>query len=232
MNKQIVNNSFVIYSTYYEAVEELEKTDPEKAFKLLKAIVEYGLYDEYDDSDIVIKLLMIQIGFGIDKSNDRYAKAVENGKQGGRPSTIDKDKIICLHNQGLTNKEVAAEMNCSTSTVERAIRKYKKDNNFFSEDRQNRQNLNYNYNLNENNNSNVNSNDNSLNTGRKTDETVKTTTVNNDGLAAITLEEFYRLGETREAALNESRTEATFFDTGEIVKIIYPDSNLEYECEG
>lgn len=162
---------------------------------------------------------MIQIGFGIDKSNDRYAKAVENGKQGGRPSTIDKDKIIYLHNQGLTNKEVAAEMNCSTSTVERAIRKYKKDNNFFSEDRQNRQNLNYNYNLNENDNSNVNSNDNSLNTGRNTDETVKTTTVNNDGLAAITLEEFYKLGETREGVLNADRTEAIFYDTGEVVKI-------------
>lgn len=224
MNKQTVNNSFVVYLTYYEAVKELEKTDPEKAFELLKAIMDYGFYGEFDDSDMIIKLLMTQIGFNIDKSNDRYAKAVENGKKGGRPSTIDKNKIIYLHNQGKTNKEVAEELNCSVSTVERTISKYKKDTIFLQDNLQNRKNLNYNYNendnLNDNNNDNANNNENILESREKKDETFKTTTVNNEGSAAITIEEFFRLGETREASLNESQTEATFYDTGEIIKVV------------
>lgn len=204
MNKQVVNNSFVVYATYYEVVKELEQTDPEKAFALLKAIMDYGFYGEYDDSDIMIKLLMKQIGFGIDKSNDRYAKAVENGKKGGRPSTIDKGKIIYLHNQGMTNRQVADELNCSLSTVEKTISKYKKDNNFLTENRKNPQNLNYNYNYNEN----YNSNDNIFNTGEK------------EGSTVITYEEFLRLGETREMRLINNNKEAIIDETGEILTVV------------
>ena len=64
----------------------------------------------------------------INSAKDRYAKAVENGKKGGRPTEINIEHIQELKDSGLTNKQIATELGCSTRTVERA-------------NRQNRQNL-------------------------------------------------------------------------------------------
>ena len=93
---------------------------------------------------------MVQAGFGIDKAKDRYATAVENGKKGGRPKTVDEYKVRELKGQGLTNKQIAEELKCSVSSVEKINAK----------NRKNRKNLNDNVNVNVNDNENVNINEN------------------------------------------------------------------------
>lgn len=157
MKKEVLNNSFVFYATNLEVIETLEETDKELANNFMKAIIEYGIYGEYENTNPIIKVLMVQAGFGIDKAKDRYATAVENGKKGGRPKTVDEDKVRELKGQGLTNKQIAEELKCSVSSVEKINAK----------NRKNRKNLNDNVNDNENENENknvkVNSNSTAIN---------------------------------------------------------------------
>ena len=150
MKKEVLNNSFVFYATNLEVIETLEETDKELANEFMKAIIEYGIYGEYENTNPIIKVLMVQAGFGIDKAKDRYATAVENGKKGGRPKTVDEDKVRELKGQGLTNKQIAEELKCSVSSVEKINAK----------NRKNRKNLNDNVNVNVNDNENVNINEN------------------------------------------------------------------------
>ena len=149
MKKEVLNNSFVFYATNLEVIETLEETDKELANEFMKAIIEYGIYGEYENTNPIIKVLMVQAGFGIDKAKDRYATAVENGKKGGRPKTVDEDKVRELKGQGLTNKQIAEELKCSVSSVEKINAK----------NRKNRKNLNDNVNVNDNENVNINENE-------------------------------------------------------------------------
>ena len=150
MKKEVLNNSFVFYATNLEVIETLEETDKELANEFMKAIIEYGIYGEYENTNPIIKVLMVQAGFGIDKAKDRYATAVENGKKGGRPKTVDEYKVRELKGQGLTNKQIAEELKCSVSSVEKINAK----------NRKNRKNLNDNVNDNDNDNENENENKN------------------------------------------------------------------------
>lgn len=72
MKKEIKNNSFVFYATSLEAVEKISEAYPEMGNELLKAIVEYGIYGEYDKTNPIIEAMMVNISFGIDKAKDRY----------------------------------------------------------------------------------------------------------------------------------------------------------------
>ena len=63
----------------------------------------------------------------ITAAQNRYAKAVENGKKGGRPKKIDDIQIALLKEQGHTNKEIADLLGCSVSSVEKANRKNRKN---------------------------------------------------------------------------------------------------------
>lgn len=153
MKKEVLNNSFVFYATNLEVIETLEETDKELANNFMKAIIEYGIYGEYENTNPIIKVLMVQAGFGIDKAKDRYATAVENGKKGGRPKTVDEDKVRELKGQGLTNKQIAEELKCSVSSVEKINAKNRKNRKNLND------NVNVNVNVNDNENVNINENE-------------------------------------------------------------------------
>ncbi len=136
-------DSFVFYGNWRTILEGFDK---ETAKDILWQIMLYGTAGEVDTSNPMINgIVMGCCAVGIDKAKDRYANAVDNGKKGGRPTEIDAEHVRELKESGLTNKEIATELGCSTRTVERA-------------NRQNRQNLNINNNI--NNNKNINSNSN------------------------------------------------------------------------
>ena len=136
-------DSFVFYGNWRTMLDGFDK---ETAKDILWQIMLYGTAGEVDTSNPMINgIVMGCCAAGIDKAKDRYANAVDNGKKGGRPTEIDAEHVRELKESGLTNKEIATELGCSTRTVERA-------------NRQNRQNLNINNNI--NNNKNINSNSN------------------------------------------------------------------------
>lgn len=103
----------------------------------MKAIIEYGIYGEYDNDNPYIDMLMPNITTVVDKAKDRYNKAIANGKKGGRPKKYSDEEMISLYNQGLTYQQIADQLGCSKSTVEKTISKHKKDNIFLPENRKN-----------------------------------------------------------------------------------------------
>ena len=116
--------SFVFYPTFLQAVESLRNNGNEVlANKLLKAIVDYGIYGEYDDSDPIINAIMVQTVFSIDKSYSNYQNCIINGSKGGAKKKYNDDQIYELIDKGMTHKQIAQQLGCSTKTIQRALGK-------------------------------------------------------------------------------------------------------------
>ena len=136
----MAKESFVFYETFLETAEKLEEINKDFAYEYLIALAKYGLYGEVYEGNPYIELVMVQGKVNIDMAKERYQRAVENGKKGGRRREVDRKKVIQLHNEGKTNKAIAAEVGCCDRTVSRILNETDKT----------RQNLNENDNVNDN----------------------------------------------------------------------------------
>lgn len=148
MNK----GSFVFYESVAKQGDRLaNRLGKEVAYDFYKAVIDFGLYGVVpDESEEVWLYGLEQAITSISAAKDRYNAAIENGKKGGRPKEVNEDKVLELKNQGMTNKQVAEELKCSVSTIEKINAK----------NRKNRKNLNDNVNVNVNDNDNDNVNEN------------------------------------------------------------------------
>ena len=138
MNK----GSFVFYESVAKQGDRLaNRLGKEVAYDFYKAVIDFGLYGVVpDESEEVWLYGLEQAITSISAAKDRYNAAIENGKKGGRPKEVNEDKVLELKNQGMTNKQVAEELKCSVSTIEKINAK----------NRKNRKNLNDNVNDNVN----------------------------------------------------------------------------------
>lgn len=120
-----MNNAFVFYKDYFEQIKLMEKTNPELVKDLLLAIVNYGIYEEYDDSNPMVNMAMIPIVKGIDNAHNRYEDAVMNGKKGGRTQKVDPAMVYEKKIEtGWTNKELAAFYKVSDRTISRYLKNF------------------------------------------------------------------------------------------------------------
>lgn len=128
MTEQQRNNGFVFYATFLDSIEALEKgNEPERAIKLMRAIIDYGINKTYDQSDAIVNAMMPQITHAIDNAKNRYDDAVENGKKGGAKKKYDDAEIVrMVIEQKMTHKAVSEALGCNTKTVQRAMREYQK----------------------------------------------------------------------------------------------------------
>ena len=129
--------------------------DAEDKITLLNALIEYGLNGTEPDLQYPLSAMFKQMTSSIAGAQKRYQASVENGKKGGRPKTVDEYKIRELKEQGLTDKQIAEELKCSISSVEKVPVKTRKNlkvndrKNHNNETRKNQKNPNDNVNDNE-----------------------------------------------------------------------------------
>lgn len=119
MNKE----SFVLYESAYKQFKTIkDRLGKDAACDLIDDIMQFGLYGVIPPEESNSYLYGFeQIITSIANAKDRYQTAVENGKRGGRKPIIDRQKVLELKATGLTNKEVAAQVGCSVSSVEKII---------------------------------------------------------------------------------------------------------------
>lgn len=116
------DGSFVLYGSAFENLLNIEKFfGAEKAWAFAKAIMQFGFDGEMPDENSELWAYgLSETITSIRAAKDKHNASVENGKKGGRPRKIDRDKVAKLKNEGYTNQEVANALNCSLSSVERA----------------------------------------------------------------------------------------------------------------
>ncbi len=138
-----MRDSFVFYRSFAEVISMIP--DAEDKITLLNALIEYGLNGTEPDLQYPLSAMFKQMTSSIAGAQRRYQANVENGKKGGRPKTVDECKIRELKEQGLTDKQIAEELKCSISSVEKVPVKTRK-NLKVNETRKNRKNPNDNVN--------------------------------------------------------------------------------------
>jgi len=77
-----VNPSFVMYSSFYEALEDIHGKDFEDH---MRALCEYGLYGKKDDYKGSVKMFMTQAGPQLEANERKRITAKINGLRGGPP---------------------------------------------------------------------------------------------------------------------------------------------------
>jgi uncharacterized protein (DUF433 family) len=119
--------SMVIYKSIISAIDLLP--DAEQKWEAIKGITDFGFYDKKPESENpIINMIYIQAIPSLRGAKDRYEKAVEDGKKGGRPAEVSTEKIIQMKNEGMTNKQIADAMGCTVKNIENRITSYKKNN--------------------------------------------------------------------------------------------------------
>ena len=132
MNKK---DSFVFYGTFLDTIEKLEQAgQQELAYKVLKAVVDVGIYGEYTGGDPLVESFLPTMQLSIENAAKRYEAASNGGKKSNHSSAFDKDLIIELKLQGMKNADVAqivgeksTKGTCSAKTVSRVWNEYLKD---------------------------------------------------------------------------------------------------------
>lgn len=66
-------------------------------------------------------VLLIMAKPAIESAESRYNNAVENGRKGGRPSTINHEEVIELHNHGVTPTQIAEKLHLNRDSVKSII---------------------------------------------------------------------------------------------------------------
>lgn len=143
------NQSFVMYESVYKQMEILEKRlGKETAYNFMKAVLDFGLYGVLPEEDSEVMLYGFeQTITSIAAAKERRIISIENGKKGGRKKMIDDDKVLALKETGMTNQDIANQVGCSVSSVEKIVAANRKNQ---KNQKNTRKNLNVNVNVNEN----------------------------------------------------------------------------------
>lgn len=117
--------STVIYESAYLAISYLP--DDKTKWEAMEGLLKYGFYGEVPESDNpFVNMIYVQAIPSMRNAKQRYDKAVENGKKGGRPSEISTEEIISMKEYGMTNKQIAEKLGCSEKNIENRITTYNK----------------------------------------------------------------------------------------------------------
>ena len=121
--------NFLFLASWHDILEGYDSAGKsEIASELAKQIIYYGVTGEMTSEDPIITGTVTGMCAAlIDKSKKKYNSCVANGKQGGRPSQYSDEEVWDLHEQGLSDSEIADKLGCSVKTVKRKLASFQED---------------------------------------------------------------------------------------------------------
>ena len=125
MSNKNTKTSMVFYESAYAAINYLPTI--ELKWEATQGLLNYGFYGIEPESDNpFVNMIYVQAIPSMRNAKQRYDKAVDNGKKGGRPTEVSTEEIMQMKQEGMTNKQIAAKLGCSVSNIENRVTTYKK----------------------------------------------------------------------------------------------------------
>lgn len=111
----------VLYRSEILAIFDLETVEQrEEAFRLM--VVQFLTKErQQGENKEVNRMLGLTLPSQISR-RQKHDQDTSNGETGGRPQTFDPGIIWRMRDNGMSQKQIATELGCSTKTVQRAIR--------------------------------------------------------------------------------------------------------------
>lgn len=114
----------LIYKTEVRMICKLPTAEErDEAFRLL--LLQGMSQEQVESENIAIEMLLTGTFASQISRRQRHDQAIENGQKGGRPETIDREKVIELRKRGLTQKQISDEMKCHINSVRNILREAK-----------------------------------------------------------------------------------------------------------
>lgn len=112
------DNTFIFRGEWLDNIDTLPL---ELQDKILAEIVRYGTRRDmqYEQEPVIFSMVNMLKG-RIDSSINAYEEKVEKSKSAGRKKKYDDQQIYELARSGKTAEEVAAELGCSKSTIDKS----------------------------------------------------------------------------------------------------------------
>lgn len=118
--------NMVFYESWLETVDAFEKMfGTDFAKETIYALVYLSIRGEVKtENDLILGWIKGSCLPNVQSAQEKYRRAVEAGKKGGRPKELDYDEIYRLKENGVSVKDIAEEMDLTEESVRCALKRY------------------------------------------------------------------------------------------------------------
>ena len=118
--------NMVFYESWLETVDAFEKMfGTDFAKETIYALVYLSIRGEVKtENDLILGWIKGSCLPNVQSAQEKYRRAVEAGKKGGRPKELDYDEIYRLKENGVSVKDIASKMGLTEDSVRSALKRY------------------------------------------------------------------------------------------------------------
>ena len=118
--------NMVFYESWLETVDAFEKMfGTDFAKETIYALVYLSIRGEVKtENDLILGWIKGSCLSNVQSAQEKYRRAVEAGKRGGRPKELDYDEIYRLKENGVSVKDIASKMGLTEDSVRSALKRY------------------------------------------------------------------------------------------------------------
>ena len=118
--------NMVFYESWLETVDAFEKMfGTDFAKETIYALVYLSIRGEVKtENDLILGWIKGSCLPNVQSAQEKYRRAVEAGKKGGRPKELDYDEIYRLKENGVSVKDISSKMGLTEDSVRSALKRY------------------------------------------------------------------------------------------------------------